>query len=161
MKLYKKHDTVTAYIFSQDFSKILLVRKRFSKRYMPPGGHVKKGEAFIDAIAREIYEETGIKTNKLKKIHFNSILDNTNSSYSVCEPVQDEEFIVLEKVSNSHYHVDHIYCFTALEDFSLKQFKSFEITGAAWMNVSDITSENFYPNVFDTISFFCRRCNNG
>ena len=26
-----------------------------------PGGHVKKGESFVDSVIREVYEETGLK----------------------------------------------------------------------------------------------------
>lgn len=156
----KRHDTVTAYIFSQDFSKILLVSKRVSGRHMPPGGHVEKGETYMEAVTREIYEETGIQINKLSKKHFDSILDNESCAYRVCKPVQDEEFVVLERVNSFHYHIDHIYCFVLLGDFELEPIKSIEIAKAAWFNVSDIKAETFYPNVFDTISFFSGRCKN-
>ncbi len=154
MELCKKHDTATAYIFSQDFSSILIVDKRFSEKQLPPGGHVEPGETFLEAVYREIYEETGVSPDKLQKCHFDDILQGGHSDYSVYPPTQDEEFIVLEKVNASHYHIDHIYCFVANERLKTDGVRSLEIKKVMWTNISDITPDRFYPNVFDTILFF-------
>jgi 8-oxo-dGTP pyrophosphatase MutT (NUDIX family) len=154
MSICKKHDTVTAYIFSPDFTRILMVKKRFSSRLMPPGGHVEKGEAFIDAAFREVYEETGVEPTGLTKIHFDRRLPDGHPDYTVSAPTQDEEFVVTERVNDRHYHIDHIYCFRLSCDALPKPPRSIEIARVEWLAVSDIRREDFYPNVFDTIAFF-------
>lgn len=50
--------------------KILLVRKRNTAMFMLPGGKPNEGEAEIDCLAREIYEElnSGIEPGSLRRI---------------------------------------------------------------------------------------------
>lgn len=54
-------------------NKIWLQQRRDNKRWgSSVGGHVPKGEAYLDAAVRECFEETGIKTtpNELKEISY-------------------------------------------------------------------------------------------
>ena len=54
-----KTDYTVAGFIVKDY-KVLLVHHRKLDKWLPPGGHVEKNEAFDDAILREIKEETGI-----------------------------------------------------------------------------------------------------
>lgn len=47
----------------QDGNKVLLQNrvKEDWKGYTLPGGHVEAGESFVDAVVREMKEETGLK----------------------------------------------------------------------------------------------------
>ena len=52
--------TVGALIFNQE-SKILLLRSdKWRDKYVIPGGHIELGEAMVDALKREVKEETGL-----------------------------------------------------------------------------------------------------
>ena len=41
-------------------------RVKYWKGITFPGGHVEKGESFIDSAKREVFEETGLKVDNLK-----------------------------------------------------------------------------------------------
>lgn len=49
--------------------KLLVIKDRFSNGYKLPGGHIEKNESIKDALAREVFEETGIN------IRFESIMN--------------------------------------------------------------------------------------
>ncbi|MEA4974821.1 MAG: NUDIX domain-containing protein [Paludibacter sp.] len=49
--------------------KLLVIKDRFSTGYKLPGGHIEKNESIKDALAREVFEETGIN------IRFESIVN--------------------------------------------------------------------------------------
>lgn len=49
--------------------KLLVIKDRFSTGYKLPGGHIEKNESIKEALAREVFEETGIN------IRFESIVN--------------------------------------------------------------------------------------
>lgn len=149
----KHYDTVTGYIFSPDFNKILLVEKRFSGKIMAPGGHVEIGESFVDALFREIREETGVDTTRLNRVKFAQRLIIADDTYKVVDPKQDEDFIVIEKIKPTKYYDDHIYCFV-MDDITLTSIKSLEISKVFWGNIASINSYNMYANVKQVILFY-------
>ena len=49
---------------------VLLVHRRFPPiLWGPPGGFLNKGEALVDAVEREVFEESGINRSAIMKIH--------------------------------------------------------------------------------------------
>ncbi len=55
--------------------KYLLVKKPdgvgpYAGTYLTPGGHVDDVERIDDAARRELYEETGVRVNNLKRVYF-------------------------------------------------------------------------------------------
>lgn len=56
-----KHYTATAYVFSDSIPRkvLLLHHKKFDK-WMPPGGHQEDWENPVEAVIREVQEETGL-----------------------------------------------------------------------------------------------------
>lgn len=67
----KKAKRCGAIIFSTDFSKILLVKNRQSKKWGLPKGAIKPYEDNFQCSFREVWEETGINLNS-----FGRIIDN-------------------------------------------------------------------------------------
>ena len=59
----KKRRRATAVVERAD-SRYLLVRDKGRKRYSLPGGKIEQGEAALAAAARELYEETHLRSIK-------------------------------------------------------------------------------------------------
>ena len=55
---------VNVFVFNSDYTSLLFVRREtppFVGQYLPPGGHVEKGENPLEAAVREVREETGLE----------------------------------------------------------------------------------------------------
>lgn len=52
--------TVGALIFNPEGKVLLIKSHKWGDRYVIPGGHIELGEKIIDALRREIKEETGL-----------------------------------------------------------------------------------------------------
>ncbi|MBK8020959.1 MAG: NUDIX domain-containing protein [Chloroflexi bacterium] len=61
-------------IISDDAGRMLLVQPRYwpDKAWGLPGGMVKRGESFEEALARELLEETGLIVDDIRLLHVRS-----------------------------------------------------------------------------------------
>lgn len=148
----KYFDTVTGYIFTPEHKKVLLVKKRFSKMIMAPGGHVEAKESFINALFRELKEETGINIDQLNRVKFKKP-DFDNYSFEILEAQHDEDFIIVEKINSNKYYNDHIYCFV-IDESDLHKKSSIEISKVFWGDINKIDSYKMYSNVKKTILYY-------
>ncbi|MBA2501864.1 MAG: NUDIX domain-containing protein [Pyrinomonadaceae bacterium] len=57
--------SVTAIVFDED-NRILLARHADTKRWVAPGGSIEPNENPIDAVIREVLEETGLNVEPIK-----------------------------------------------------------------------------------------------
>lgn len=68
---FEKKDSVKAIIFCPD-NKILILRRQEESggagQWDIPGGGIEKGENQIDALKREVFEESGLKIDDIKKV---------------------------------------------------------------------------------------------
>lgn len=66
---------VTGILVKNSEGKVLLVKKPngvgpYAGTYLTPGGGVKTGEPIDEAVQRELFEETGVKVNNIKRVFF-------------------------------------------------------------------------------------------
>lgn len=127
---------VGVYGFIENNSHILLVRKTrgpYKDLFDLPGGRPLHGEPLIEALQREIQEETGLKCNNF------SLMNNL-------------AFLIPYVDSNNHqkelYHIALIY---RVNDFNLNDFnatiKAEDVNGSIWMDPQLISHNNSSPLV--------------
>lgn len=97
--------------------KILVVKICDNDFYCLPGGHVKLGESTLEALKREIKEETGydIKNPKLIAVvenFFHSKINNNMHelgfyySININEDIEKENYIVIEKENDAEIKLE-------------------------------------------------------
>lgn len=77
--------TITNMCMIYDGNKVL-VQEKVDKDYSGitfPGGHVEKGEAFTDAVVREVFEETGLTIFAPKLCGIKDWMNDDGSRYMV------------------------------------------------------------------------------
>ncbi|MBN19510.1 MAG: DNA mismatch repair protein MutT [Chloroflexi bacterium] len=124
-----RHFTATGFVV--DSNAVLLHWHPKVSAWLPPGGHIEVNEDPVEAVLREIFEETGLKVEILstrEKLDFN-------------DPVQIEPpfTIMVEKISDKimgdHNHIDMIYFCKLIErQNTLKP-------GWIWVDKVDILKE--------------------
>ena len=77
MKTFPKHIVAAGGIVENDSGEILLVKHRDHKAWAFPGGQVENGENLIDAVIREIKEESGINVSVVRLI----VISSNTASY--------------------------------------------------------------------------------
>ena len=66
--------TVGALIFDPEGKLLLVKTHKWKGKYTIPGGHVELGERLVDALRREIFEETGLELIESKFICFQEFI---------------------------------------------------------------------------------------
>jgi|TARA_B110000263_G_C15237745_1_gene477834 8-oxo-dGTP pyrophosphatase MutT (NUDIX family) len=98
-----KHFTSTGYVIYQN--QVLLHRHKKINQLLPPGGHLELNETPVDAVLREVKEETGLDVEL--------IFDKTTVSFSYPLHIPTPEIILLEDIQDPetgfHQHIDFIY----------------------------------------------------
>ena len=103
MSTLKRHFTASGYVVFE--SKILLHWHKKVKAYLPPGGHIEENEDPVEAVLREIKEETGLRAkicNRQKTVTF-----SYPRSISIPEQILIED--IEDPIEGLHHHIDLIY----------------------------------------------------
>lgn len=119
------HFTSSAFIVSEDMTKVLLIRHLKHQKWLLPGGHVEDGENTLEAAIREAEEEVGLKYIKLLHseiidLDIHKIPENTKKN----EP--------------EHWHFDTRYLFSVISDTNLIGLNKEEATDFQWIRISAI-----------------------
>ena len=72
MKQFPKHIVAAGGIVENDYGEILLVKHRDHTAWAFPGGQVENGENLIDAVIREVKEESGVNISAIKLVAVSS-----------------------------------------------------------------------------------------
>ena len=136
----KKDFVSSIFLFSiiKDELKLLLLHHKKLDKWLIPGGHIEQDENPVDAIKREVVEETGIQ-----RFEFLSMIHDDKSTYSDASFVWPPEFVFEEKIKEykgvpEHIHVDMIYIGKVNDcDIELNKEESNDIR---WFSKSEIDS---------------------
>ena len=99
---------------------ILLIREKHSNLWKLPGGYVNQGEDFGDAVQREIFEETGVRT-KFEKI------------------------LTIRHEHDVQFGKSDLYFICGMKPLSREITIDSEIENAKWIDVSEFTKSNQHP----------------
>ena len=129
-----KTDLVVAGFIFHD-NKVLLVHHNKLDLWLPVGGHIEKDETPDQALAREIYEETGLKIEILNK---NNIPIEKN--IKLATPLHVDVHSVVD-----HDHCCFNYVCKALNPEQLNINK--ELKNFGWFAPEDLNKEYILANV--------------
>lgn len=137
------HPTVIAYVRHGDIWKLVRQtpdRQDAGQLVAPVGGHVKAGEAAIDALKRETLEEIGIRTfsHTLKgraRFHRHILGRNENHLFIVYEITPHEEIVLGDEAD-------------AIESFTTSQLQQALVaTPERFGDALYFACEKFYPHI--------------
>lgn len=141
---------VKGYLFTEDRSKVCLLRKNGKLSYMSgklcaPGGKVEPGESFIEAVIREFREETGVHFEEWQK--FGAYTNNEGrlivmfAGFSdVVKEVRtttDEEVIIrcVRPLPDDLYKIDHWAIPMALDEELMAGTRNLHVTNRSTIHV--------------------------
>jgi len=76
------------------------------KAWLPPGGHVKENEDPVQAVLREVEEETGIQTEVIASSNLDITLDYPSQ---ITPPLTIMIEDIDDPIAGFHQHIDFIY----------------------------------------------------
>ena len=134
MSSIQKNLHVVIYELIEQGDSILVIRKSrgpYKGLFDLPGGRPSHGEDLLDALNREIEEETGIKAQSY------SFLGN----FSYLVPYQDDEGYQKEL-----YHIALIYCVKNMDfDSFNNSIVAEDVNGSLWVNRHQLRKEDSSP----------------
>ena len=98
-----RHFTATAFVVYRD--SVALHWHRKINAWLPPGGHIEKNEDPVQAVLREVAEETGLKA---RIIPTSPIID-LEYPEQILPPFTIEIEDINDPVEGPHQHIDMIY----------------------------------------------------
>lgn len=137
----ERHFVATAYIVKD--GKVLLVDHKKLKSWLPPGGHIEKGETPDQAILREIKEETGFDAEIIG-------LGKYPGEDHRTEILGIPHHIQLEEIDNEHQHIDLTYLCRLISGKSTgKPDEKFK-----WFSIEEIMNT---PRINENVKFFATK----
>ncbi|MBU0457462.1 MAG: NUDIX domain-containing protein [Nanoarchaeota archaeon] len=69
--------TIGAVVFNNNNELLLLKSKKWHDRYILPCGHVEFGETLIEAVKREVKEETNLQVNNVEFLRYDELIKSS------------------------------------------------------------------------------------
>ena len=124
------HFSAAGFIVNKEKNKMLAVYHKIADGWTYPGGHADGDDNLLRVALREVYEETGLKADTLRKEPFMISILPVESHF------KNNQFV------SSHLHFDILYLMEADESISLKMFDD-AIDAVKWIPFQDIEKEKF------------------
>ena len=102
-----RHFTASGIVISDDFGHVLLIEHRKLGCWLYPGGHIDADEDPVQAVLREVCEETGITCQIIAEARFSHPAATVLAApFTIC--VQD---IPGDAATGPHQHIDMVYLY--------------------------------------------------
>ena len=125
-----RHFTATGIVLHD--GSVLLVEHAKLKWWMPPGGHLDPDEDPVQAVLREVTEETGLACE---------VVATTPFEHDAVEVLPAPFTILVEDIPErltAHQHIDCIYVLRPAADPMAVSAKEDEVTGVRWVPVDQV-----------------------
>lgn len=133
--IHEKIDFVsTAFIVHKD--KVLLVHHKVLKMWLPVGGHIELDEDPIDALYREIKEETGIDKSEIEIISNKPNIKGTRHKF-----LYTPNYLDIHNFSDTHRHTSLTYLIRSATDKLVHNDR--EHIGIKWFTKEEIESGKY------------------
>jgi 8-oxo-dGTP diphosphatase len=128
-----RHFTASGIVLSGD-GRVLLIEHRKLGKWLYPGGHVDPDEDPVQAVLREVEEETGVRAEVISAAGFSYPgLTVVPLPFTIC--VQD---IPAREDEPAHQHIDMVYVLRPGQDGRMTAPRSEEVTGCAWVPLGKV-----------------------
>jgi 8-oxo-dGTP diphosphatase len=139
-----RHFTASGIVLSGD-DNVLLVRHRELGCWLYPGGHIDAGEDPVQAVLREVREETGLTCEITAESRFSHPAARVLASpFTIC--VQD---IPGDPRHGPHQHIDMVYVLRPASGRLTPQ--SSEVADCAWMPLRQVATLDAPPELPELI----------
>ncbi|SHJ99523.1 ADP-ribose pyrophosphatase YjhB, NUDIX family [Anaerobranca californiensis DSM 14826] len=132
-----KHFTVAVFVVHQN--KVLLLKHKKLKMWLPPGGHIEDNEIPDEAAVREVKEETGLDV---------ILVGEKGLDIDYPQQLILPKGIQLENIKNEHQHVDLVYFAKVKGNANFVLNEESEQMG--WYSIEDLP-----PDVNTEIRLWC------
>jgi 8-oxo-dGTP pyrophosphatase MutT (NUDIX family) len=140
-KNFVGHVTASAFVVNPQIRHVLLIKHKFLKRWLQPGGHIEAGDGTpLAAAKREVAEEIGLPPDQLTLVA---------TTADVHLPLDiDTHFIPKnpQKGEDEHYHHDFQYLFAANGKSTLRA-NSDELCGFRWIPIHELARDVAFARV--------------
>ena len=124
--------TVGALIFNKNGELFLMRSPKWSGLYCLPGGHIEWGETIVEAVRREVKEETNLDVEDLR-------------FHSIQEAIESERYY-----QNKHFIFIDFVCSAVSDEVVLNE----EGTEYAWVDPGDIDRYEIEPYTYRSIVLY-------
>ena len=140
-----RHFTASGIVISDDFDHVLLIEHRKLGCWLYPGGHIDADEDPVQAVLREVSEETGITCQIIAEARFSHPATTVLAApFTIC--VQD---IPGDATAGPHQHIDMVYVLRPVSGLPTPQAR--EVNGCAWVPLAKVAELDTPPELPDMI----------
>jgi 8-oxo-dGTP diphosphatase len=136
-----RHFTASGIVISDDLDHVLLIEHRKLGCWLYPGGHIDADEDPVQAVLREVAEETGITGQIITETRFSHPAATVLAApFTIC--VQD---IPGDARTGPHQHIDMVYVLRPVSGQATPQLT--EVAGCAWVPLAKVAELDTPPEL--------------
>ena len=142
--IHKLYDFVVS-IFVVHRGKVRLVYHKKYREWLPIGGHVELDEDPLQAVYREVKEESGLKVRLLAKapdIHHPGV-----------KPLPTPDYVDVHRIGKGHKHIAFIYfavCKNSRVRLHTREHREFK-----WVSLAELKHSRY--RLTRSIAFYCQK----